>query len=80
MKYSENGSRFKYYCDWEDKKNALYNYKRNGLLKHLLPLNVVHTENKILQSVLSFFEQSLVFIMQYVDRLKHFKNYHWKNR
>lgn len=80
MQYRENGTRYKDYCLWEDKKNSLYDYKRNGLLKHIMSNKIVNSNSSILQFILSYYEKSLMFVMKYVDRLKHFKNYHWKNR
>lgn len=80
MQYRENGTRYKDYCLWEDKKYSPYNYERNGLLKHIMSNKIVGSQNSILQFVLSYYEKSIIFLLKYVDRLKHFKNYHWKNR
>lgn len=80
MKYRENGTRYKDYCEWEILKQSPYDYARNGLLQHILSRPIVQSKNQILKVVLSYYEQTLVFLMKYVDRLKHFKNYHWKNR
>ena len=80
MEYRDNGYRFRNYCEWELTKQTPYNYERNGLLQHILSRNIVSTENKVLKVILSYYEQSIIFLLKYVDRLKHFKNYHWKNR
>lgn len=80
MEYRDNGYRFQNYCEWESTKQTPYDYKRNGLLQHILSRNIVSTENKVLKVILSYYEQSIIFLLKYVDRLKHFKNYHWKNR
>lgn len=80
MKYRENGTRYINYCLWENKKYTPYDYGRNGLLKYIMSNKIVNSDSSILQFILSYYEKSLVFVMKYVDRLKHFKNYHWKNR
>ena len=76
----ENGERFKYYYRWNKAIRDNYNYSVEGLLKHIMSPSIVNSKNKFLQYILKYFETSLVFLMHYVDRLKHFKNYHWKNR
>ena len=80
MQYRDNGVRYKDYCLWEDRKNSPYDYERYGLLKHIMSNKIVSTNNSILQFVLSYYEKSLIYVMKYIDRLKNFKNYHWKNR
>lgn len=80
MEYRDNGTRFENYYKWESVKQSPYNYKKNGLLQHLLSKRIVTTKNHILKFLLTYYEQSIIFLLKYVDRLKHFKNYHWKNR
>lgn len=80
MNYKENGSRYKDYCEWESTHQTPYNYERLGLLRHLISHKITETPNHVLQKLLLYVEESFVFLMKYVDRLKHFKNYHWKNR
>ena len=80
MEYRDNGTRFKSYVDWGVRLNAPYDYERQGLIRRLMSNRIVNSPNRILQSVLNFFEGSLVYLMKYVDHLKHFKDYHWKNR
>lgn len=80
MEYRENGTRYRDYCEWEIRKQSPYNYERNGLLQHILSKPIIQSKNSILKTILSYYEKTLVFLMKYVDRLKHFKNYHWKNR
>ena len=80
MQYRDTEIRYKDYCLWEDRKYSPYDYKRHGLLKHIMSGRIVNSENQILQSVLKYYEYSLIFVMKYIDRLKNFKNYHWKNR
>lgn len=76
----ENGDRFKYYYKWNKTKFSNYNYSAEGLLKHIMSPVIVNSENEFLQKILKYFEMSLVFLLKYVDRLRYFKNYHWKNR
>lgn len=80
MQYRENGTRYKEYYLWEDKKYSAYDYEKYGLLQHMLSNRIVNSENPILKTVLQYYERSIIFLLKYVDRLKHFKNYHWKNR
>lgn len=80
MQYKENGTRYKGYYLWEDRKNTPYDYERFGLLKHIMSNKIVESKNPILQFILGYYEKSLIFLMKYIDRLKNFKNYHWKNR
>lgn len=80
MQYRENGTRYKNYYMWEDRKNTSYDYKKHGLIQHILSNKIVNTENTILKFILNYYEKSIFFMLNYVDRLKNFKNYHWKNR
>lgn len=80
MEYRENGSRYNRYYLWDNVKNQEYDYKNKGLIQYIMSSKIVNSENHILRTILSYFEQSIVFLLKYVDRLKHFKNYHWKNR
>jgi hypothetical protein len=80
MEYRDNGTRFKNYCEWENVKNKPYNYERNGLLKYIMSNKIVNTKNFVLRGLLNFFETTLTYIMKYIDKLKNFKNYNWKNR
>lgn len=80
MEYRENGTRYKNYKVWENRMYPAYDYESNGLVQHLMSNRIANTDNKILKVILSYFEGSIIFVLKYVDRLKHFKNYHWKNR
>ena len=80
MQYRENGTRYSDYSLWESKKYEAYDYGRNGLLKHIISHKIVESKNPILQSLLVYYEKSLIFVLKYIDRLRHFKNYHAKNR
>ena len=78
--YNENGSRYKDNKLWEDKKYSPYDYERNGLLQHILSNRVVNSNNEFLKFILRYYEKSIIFVLKYIDQLKNFKNYHWKNR
>jgi hypothetical protein len=80
MQYNETGSKYKNYYLWEQKKNSPYDYENHGLLKYIMSNKIVSSNNPILKFILIYYEKSLIFVMKYIDRLKHFKNYHWKNR
>ena len=80
MEYRENGTRYKYYKKWEVRKNAPYNYEDDGLIRHIMSNKIAYSENHILKVMRTAFEKSIVYVLKYVDRLRNFKNYHWKNR
>ena len=80
MTYNDNGNRYKHYQYWENVKNAPYDYERYGLLNKIMSNRIYNTTNEALKVILSYYERSLIFVMKYVDRLKHFKNPYWKNR
>lgn len=80
MTYNDNGYKYKDYFKWESKKQAPYNYEGLGLIRHLLSNRIVNTNNSVLKIVLNYYEKSIIYMLKYVDRLKNFKNYHWKNR
>ena len=75
-----NGTRYRYNYVWEDRKNLPYNYEVNGLLNKIMSRSITESRNEPLRFMLNFYEQSLIFLMKYIDRLKYFKNPHWKNR
>jgi hypothetical protein len=56
------------------------NLEKDGLLKHLMSTSIVNTDNRYLKTILDFVENSLVFVLKYVDVLKNFKNPYWRNR
>jgi hypothetical protein len=80
MEARENGHRFSNYYKWEVLKSPRYDYKRQGLLRHIMSGVIVNSKNEILQNVLKYFEKSLIHVMSFIDKLKHFKNYHYYNR
>jgi len=80
MIYRSNGIRYEEYKLWESTKQTPYDYKGQVLVKRIVSKPIANTDNPILQSVLKFYESSIVFLLKYVDILKHFKDVHWKNR
>lgn len=80
MEKRTNGTRYIKYKIWNHVKNEPYDYANDGLLNKILSNKIVNTNNIALKIILEYYEKSLVFLMKYVDTLKNFKNYHWKNR
>lgn len=74
------GTRYKDYELYESKLYQPYNYERYGLMNKIVSNKISNTNNSILKVILQYFEKSLIFVLKYVDRLKHFKNYNWINR
>jgi hypothetical protein len=80
MTQQPNGEAFKDYKLWEIIKQPPYDYEREGLVGHIISKPLAETDNPVLQFVLKFYESSIVFLLKYIDELKHFKDIHWKNR
>ena len=73
-------TRYKNYTLYESKLHQPYDYERYGFVNKILSNKIVNTNNTILKVILQYYEKSFVFVMKYIDRLKHFKNYNWVNR
>jgi hypothetical protein len=80
MEARVNGTKYRNYYLWDNAKNLPYDYEKRGLLKRIMSNVIVSTQQPILKNVLKYFENSLVYLMKYVDKLKQFKNYHYYNR
>lgn len=80
MKVYDSGHRYDNYYKWDGLKNQPYDYARNGLINKLLSQKILDTKNRITQNILTFYEQSIIFMLKYVDRLKQFKDLSVKNR
>jgi hypothetical protein len=80
MKQNPVGTRYEDYKLYEKKLNQPYDYSRNGLLNKILPNRIVNSKNTIFKEVLNYFEKMFIYLMKYVDKLKHFKNYNAINR
>ena len=75
-----NGNRYNDYKLWESTKLTPYDYEHSGLVKRIVSKPIANTDNPIFKIVLKYYESSIVFLLKYVDILKHFKDIHWKNR
>ena len=80
MKIRENGHRFSDNYKWEDLKNQPYNYAKDGLVRHLISHKITESDNTLLQYILHFYENSIIYSFKAADILKNFKNFNWKNR
>lgn len=80
MEILENGTRFYDYVQWESTKNQAYDYKRYGLLRHLLSHKILESKNTALQALLKYIETTFVMVMKFINRMKNFKNYAYSNR
>ena len=75
-----NGDRFNSYKLWETTQQTPYDYEQNGIAKHIFSKPLANTDNPVLQTVLKFYEGSIIFLLKYIDMLKYFKDVHWINR
>lgn len=73
------GSRRRYIKNYEVSNNQAYDYERYGLLNKVLPKVICKTKNTSTRAVLRFVEYILVWLMRYVDDLKNFKNWNYKD-
>jgi len=74
------GDRYKNYNLWESTKQTPYDYQKNGLVKKIVSKPIANADNPVLKIILQFYESTIVFLLNSVDILKHFKDVHWKNR
>ena len=65
--------------NYEVSNNQAYDYERYGLLNKVLPKVIYETKNTSTKAVLRFVEYILVWLMKYVDDLKNFKNWNYKD-
>lgn len=73
------GSRRRYIKNYEVSNNQAYDYERYGLLNKVLPKVICETKNTSTRAVLRFVEYILIWLMRYVDDLKNFKNWNYKD-
>lgn len=73
------GSRRRYVKNYEVSNNQACDYERYGLLNKVLPKVIYETKNTSTKAVLRFVEYILVWLMKYVDDLKNFKNWNYKD-
>lgn len=79
MEIFNNNYRFRNNYKWENLKHQPYNYKEEGLVKHLLSNKIVNSTNPITKFFVNYFESAIVFMFKAADNLKNFKNFNWKN-
>lgn len=80
MKTYENGHRFINYDEYEHRLHQPYNYTKHGLLQHLMSHKITESKNKPLRIILKFVNDSFVQLLHYIDQLRYFKVYTWRNR
>jgi len=78
MEYRLPGTRYAALRKYNQPKHAPYDYQRDGLLDKVLPPVITNTKNKTTRIVLDLVENASVFLLKYVDTLKHFKNWNYK--
>lgn len=78
MEYRPLGTRYENLGRYDIVKHRPYDYKKAGLLKQMMPATIINTKNKTTKLVLDFVEAVQLFLISYVDELKHFKNPHFK--
>ena len=80
MKTYENGHRFVNYDAFEQLLHQPYNYEKHGLIQHLVSHKITESKNIPLQAILRYVDRSFAMLLRYIDQLKKFKIYTWKNR
>jgi hypothetical protein len=80
MQVFDNGHRYNELSSFEKLKNNPYDYKNKGLIQHLMSPKIYNTKNPVLRYILKIYEQSIVYVLQYIDILKNYKNYTFYNR
>ena len=75
-----NGDKYLTYFIWDKTKHESYKYNLYGILPKLMSSSIINTENVALKYILSFYDKTFIFLLKYIDELKNFKNFHWKNR
>jgi len=73
------GDRRKYIKEYEISNYKEYDYEKHGLLNKVLPKVIYNTKNTTTRAVLRFVEYILVWLMKYVDILKNFKNWNYRD-
>lgn len=76
--YRPNGTRWKFIRLHGFAKHKPYDYANEGLLNKLLPEHVYNAKNTTTRAVFNFVEDICVRLLQYVDDLRHFKDWNWR--
>lgn len=74
MEYRTPGTKYQTLGQHDMVMHEPFNYKKNGLLKQMLPKVITGTKNSTTKLVLEFVEHAMLFLISYVDELKNFKN------
>lgn len=74
MNVFENGYKHRNNYLYETKLNQSYDYKSNGLLKHLLSNKLLSSSNPIVQNIIKAVDKEVCFILKAVDHLRYFKD------
>lgn len=80
MIQNSNGSRYNSYKKFEHSLHQPYDYRSKGILNKILSHKIYNTTNPILKYVLSIYEQSIIYVFNYIDILENFFNYNRYNR
>lgn len=76
--YRPNGTRWKYLKQHTRAKHRPYDYEDKGLLVKLLPSQVINTDNTTTKATLAFVEDVLVRMLRYIDVLRYFKDWNYR--
>lgn len=77
IEYRKIGTRFVHLHDCDTGKHKPYDYRKEGLLIRVMSPTIVNTVNRTTQLVLKFVETTFIELMEYVDELRHFKNWNF---
>lgn len=78
MEYRKPYTRYEYLQDYNRSKHNPYDYRKNGLLNRMMSPVITNTSNRTTRLVLDFVEAAFVFILDYVDELRNFKNWNYR--
>lgn len=76
----DNGHRYKKFKEYARELNTPYDYGKNGLLNKMVTGKISRSKSPILRVMYDFYERSLIFLLQQVDVIAHYKDIAWKNR
>lgn len=79
MRVNRTGNRYNYYYKFNSIP-AEYDYEHNGIVNHIMSKSIFNSNNEILAFIVTVIDNSLIFVSQYINELKNFKNYIKKNR
>lgn len=71
----ELGTRYHEHDFIEVRKHHPYDYKKEGILTKYLPEVITKANNETTRYVLTWVDASLVWLSEYIDYLKNFKNF-----